>query len=76
VTGYLVDRGTAFLMAVELTDDGPRARTMVPYAASEDRKGDDHAASARRFSGKHWREVAFTEGEIAERTTETLTVRG
>jgi acyl-homoserine-lactone acylase len=76
VTGYLVDRGTSFLLAVELTPDGPRARTLRPYADSEDRKGDDYAASARRFSDKQWRTVAFTDDEIADETTETLTVRG
>jgi acyl-homoserine-lactone acylase len=76
VTGYLVDRGTSFLMAVELTDDGPRARTLVPVANSEDRKGDDYAASARRFSDQEWRDVAFTEDDVADGTTETLTVRG
>jgi acyl-homoserine-lactone acylase len=76
VTGYLVDGGTSFLMAVELTGDGPRARTLMPYSDSEDRMGDDYAAATRRFSDKEWRDVAFTEDEIADQATETLTVRG
>jgi acyl-homoserine-lactone acylase len=76
VTGYPVNNGTSFMLVVELTDDGPRAKVFLTYGNSEDRTSDDYTEATERFSAKDWRDVAFTEDDVAEATIETTVVRG
>lgn len=74
--GYLVNNGTSFLMTVELTDAGPRAKAHLTYGNSEDRSNADYVEATRRFSTKEWRDVAFTDDQVEAATTDTQTVRG
>src|ERR687897_3620779 len=75
-TGYLIDNGTSFLMALELTDDGPHARVFLTYSNTEVRSSDLYTDATERFSAKEWRDVAFTEEEIEDDVIATETVRG
>ena len=75
-TGYPINNGTSFLMALAFTDDGPKARTFLTYGDTEDRTDPDHVDATRRFSAKDWRDVAFTDDEVEAAATETVTVRG
>src|SRR5918993_1197298 len=75
-TGYLIDDGTSFLMALELSDDGPRARVFLTYGNTDDRSSDLYTEATERFSAKEWRDVAFTEEQIEDELTTTETVRG
>ena len=75
--GYPVDRGTSWVMAVDFTDDSPRAWVMLTYGETGDRESDLFDVQTRRFSDKDWREAAFTEEAIAADPALTeLTVRG
>jgi acyl-homoserine-lactone acylase len=75
-TGYPVNNGTSFLMALAFTDDGPQARVFLTYGETEDRSSDLYTEATEAFSAKEWREVAFTDEEIEADLVETLTVRG
>ena len=75
-TGYPVNNGTSFLMALAFTDDGPQAKVFLTYSNTEDRSADDYTEATRRFSEKDWRPVAFTEEDVAADTRSTITVRG
>ena len=75
-TGYPINNGTSFLMALEFTDDGPEARTFLTYGNPEDRSSPDHLGSTELFSSKTWRNVPFTADEVEEVTTDVVTVRG
>jgi acyl-homoserine-lactone acylase len=75
-TGYLVNNGTSFLMAVAFGEDGPEARTFLTYGNTEDRSDPGYVEATRRFSEKEWREVPFTEEEVEEAAVEVVTVRG
>lgn len=75
-TGYPVNFGTSFLMALEFTEDGPEARTFLAYGDSEDRSDPDYGAATRRFSDKKWRDVPLTDEEVEDATVEVVTVRG
>src|ERR671911_608572 len=75
-TGYLVDNGTSFLMALELGDDGPHAKVFLTYSNTEDRSSDLYTEATERFSAKEWRDVAFTDEEIEDDVIATETVRG
>ena len=74
-SGYLINNGTSFLMALAFTDDGPQAKVFLAYSDTEDRSSEEYVAATKRFSEKDWRTVDFTEEAIADDTTSTLTVR-
>ena len=75
-TGYLVDNGTSFLLALAFGDDGPHARAHLTYGDTEDRSSDLYTEATQRFSDKDWRDVAFTADEVEADTVSTITVRG
>lgn len=74
--GYGIDFGTSFLMALELTPDGVRARTLLTYGNTEDRSSETFVDATQQFSDKRWRTVAFGEDEVDDATTSAITVRG
>jgi acyl-homoserine-lactone acylase len=75
-TGYFVDNGTSFLLALAFGDDGPQAEAFLVYGDTEDRSSDLYTEATRRFSDKDWRSIAFTEDDVAADTVSTVTVRG
>lgn len=60
-----VDTGSSFLMAVELTAQGPRARTILTYSLSANPASPHHADQTVLFSRGQWVTGRFTEAEIA-----------
>ena len=75
-TGYPVNFGTSFLLALAYTDDGPTAKAFLTYSNTENPKNPDYATATERFSAKKWRKVAFTEKQVEADTTSTVNVRG
>ena len=75
-SGYFVDDGTSFLMALGFGDDGPQAEAFLVYGDTEDRSSDLYTEATERFSDKDWRTIAFTEDDVAADTVSTVTVRG
>jgi acyl-homoserine-lactone acylase len=75
-TGYPINNGTSFLMALAFTDNGPQARVFLTYGETEDRSSDIYTEATEAFSAKEWREVAFTDAEIQADVVDTVTVRG
>jgi acyl-homoserine-lactone acylase len=74
--GYRINNGTSFLMALEYTDDGPRAKSFLTYGNTADRDDPAYTEATQRFSDKAWRDILFREQDVAEATTDTLQVRG
>jgi len=74
-TGYLINNGTSFLMALAFTPDGPQAQVFLNYSNTEDRASEDYVAATQRFSEKNWRTVAFTEDAVAKDTRSAITVK-
>jgi acyl-homoserine-lactone acylase len=68
-----VSHGTTFVMAVELTRAGPRARTILTYGQSVDATSPHHTDQTRMYAAKQWVTGRYTEAEIAG--DPTLTVR-
>jgi acyl-homoserine-lactone acylase len=65
--------GSSFIMAVELTATGPRARTILVYGLSANVSSPFHADQARLYAAKQWVTERFTDSEIAQ--DPQLTVR-
>ncbi|HKY15437.1 MAG TPA: penicillin acylase family protein, partial [Microthrixaceae bacterium] len=62
--GYWVNNGSSFIMAMEFTDDGPRARTMLTYGQVQDRTSPLFTSQMQRFADKDWKDAAFTAEDI------------
>lgn len=62
--GYQVDYGTSFLMAVELTDDGPKGVGVLAYGQSGDPSSPHHADGSVAFGAKALRPLLFVDADI------------
>jgi len=74
--GYRINSGTSFLMALEFTPDGPRARTFLTYANTADRSDPAYTEATERFSAKQWKDVAFTPDQVEDATIASRQVNG
>jgi len=63
--GYLVNRGSSFVMALEYTDSGPRAMAILTYSESGDPTSPHYYDQTELYSMKKWRKVLFSEKDIA-----------
>lgn len=76
-TGYLVNNGSSFVLAVAWGDDGPEARVHLTYGNTAERSSPAFATATRRFSAKDWRVVLFELDDVtASPGVATSTVRG
>ncbi len=63
--GYLVNYGNSIVMAVEFTPDGPDAFGILTYSQSSDPDSPHFADQTQLYSTDGWRQIAFTEEELA-----------
>ena len=63
--GYLINRGSSFVMALEYTESGPRALAILTYSQSGDPTSPHYYDQTELFAMKRWRRVLFTEKDIA-----------
>ncbi|MGI8757597.1 MAG: penicillin acylase family protein [Acidimicrobiales bacterium] len=64
VGGYRCTYGTSFLMAVELTDDGPVGLGLVAYGQSGDPRSSHHRDGTDAYAAKQVRPLLFHDAEI------------
>ncbi len=62
--GYRVTYGTSFLMAVELTDDGPDGIGFLAYGQSGDARSPHHVDGTEAYAAKAARPLRFTDAAI------------
>ena len=74
--GYPVVHGSSFLMALEYTDQGPRAKAFLTYSQSGDPQSEHFTDQTELFSRKQWRPILFEEEAIAADTEREYTVAG
>jgi acyl-homoserine-lactone acylase len=59
-----VDFGSSFIMAVELTPNGPKADTLLTYSESANPASPHHTDQTRLFAAKQWVPDRFTDAAI------------
>lgn len=62
--GYPITGGTSFIMVLEFTDRGPRARALLVSGQTGDPEAPRFWEQTELFAAKRWRDVRFTEQEI------------
>ena len=75
-TGYVVNTGSSFIMAMEFTDQGPKGRAVLTYGESSDPASPNFADQTQLFSNKEWRPILFSEAEVAAAPAEQMTISG
>ena len=75
-SGYAITYGASFMMALDFTNTGPKAKAFLTYSNTEDRNSKDYLDATEKFSAKAWRDIAFTEADVAKATTSTKRVKG
>jgi acyl-homoserine-lactone acylase len=63
--GYPVAHGSSFMMVMEFTDQGPRAKAFLTYSQSGDPRSPLFSDQTELFARKAWRNVLFDEKAIA-----------
>jgi acyl-homoserine-lactone acylase len=75
--GYVVNYGSSFVMALELSPDGPRGQAFLTYGESDDPASPHYADQTVLFSKQQWRPLVFSEADIAaDPQLRTLEVAG
>ncbi|HWQ34803.1 MAG TPA: penicillin acylase family protein [Blastocatellia bacterium] len=73
--GYLINRGSSFVMALEYTAQGPRAQAFLTCSQLGDPTSPLFYDQTQLFSAKKWRRILFTEAEIkADPNLQTIRV--
>ncbi len=72
---YRINYGSSFVMALEYTEDGPKAEMFLSYSQSHDPESENFSDQTELYSGLEWRPMLFAEGEVAEAVVETLELR-
>ncbi|MCB1014960.1 MAG: penicillin acylase family protein, partial [Acidimicrobiales bacterium] len=62
--GYQCDYGVSFVMAVELTDDGPEAVGLLAYGQTGDPRRPDHHGGAEAYAAKALRPLRFRDADV------------
>ncbi len=62
--GYLVNYGTSFLLAVELTPKGPNCQAILSFSQSDDPDSGFFSDQTQLYSNKSWRPCHFTQSAI------------
>ncbi|MCG3172565.1 MAG: Acyl-homoserine lactone acylase PvdQ [Myxococcota bacterium] len=63
--GYVVGHGSSFVMALEYTDQGPRAKAILTYSQSGDSRSPHFADQTGLFSSRKFRDILFSEAAIS-----------
>jgi len=63
--GYPINFGTSFIMTVDYTQGTPRAWALLTYSNTGNRSSPLFDEQLKRFSEKNWRDVLFTDEQIA-----------
>ncbi|HVS15875.1 MAG TPA: penicillin acylase family protein [Thermoanaerobaculia bacterium] len=74
--GYPAVHGSSFLMALEYTDDGPRAEAFLTFSQSGDPSSEHFTDQTELFARKEWRPILFEQEAIAADTRREYTVTG
>ncbi|QSQ16307.1 penicillin acylase family protein [Myxococcus landrumensis] len=75
-TGYVINNGSSFIMAMEFTEKSVSGRAVLTYSQSSDKASPYFADQTELFSNKQWRPIVFTEEAITAAKVDEVTISG
>jgi acyl-homoserine-lactone acylase len=71
---YRINYGSSFVLALEMTPEGPQAEAVLSFSQSHDPESTHFTDQTHLFSEKSWRPVLFNEADIKADLKQTLTI--
>lgn len=75
-TGYVINNGSSFIMAMEFTENSVNGRAVLTYSQSSDKASPYFADQTELFSNKQWRPIVFTEEAIVANKVDEVKISG
>jgi acyl-homoserine-lactone acylase len=75
-SGYNIAHGSSFIMAMSFTDQGPKAQAILSYSESGAPQSAHFTDQTEQYANKAWRDVKFTQDEIAISAISRRSLRG
>ncbi|WP_367166344.1 penicillin acylase family protein [Marinobacter sp.] len=72
---YRINYGSSFVMALEYTENGPKAEMFLSYSQGHDPQSENFKDQTELYSNLQWRPMLFNEGDIADAVIETITLQ-
>ncbi|PSF08953.1 penicillin acylase family protein [Marinobacter halophilus] len=72
---YRINYGSSFVMALEYTDNGPKAEMFLSYSQGHDPQSENFKDQTELYSNLQWRPMLFDEGDIADAVVEAITLQ-
>lgn len=69
---YRVNYGSSFVMALQYTDEGPKADMFLSYSQDHDPEAEHFEDQTQLYSDLEWRPMLFNEKDIATAVVETI----
>jgi len=73
--GYEVFHGASWVMALEFTENGPRADAFLAYSQSHDPESEFYADQTRLYSNGEWRAVRFSKEDIKANLVKSISLQ-
>lgn len=72
---YRINYGSSFVMALQYTDEGPKADMFLSYSQDHDPEAEHFKDQTQLYSDLQWRPILFNEEDIAAAVVETVDLR-
>lgn len=72
---YRVNYGSSFVIALQYTDEGPKADMFLSYSQDHDPEAEHFKDQTQLYSDLEWRPILFNEEDIAEVVVDTIDLR-
>lgn len=72
---YRVNYGSSFVMALQYTDEGPKADMFLSYSQDHDPKAEHFKDQTQLYSELEWRPMLFNEEDIAAAVVNTIDLK-
>jgi acyl-homoserine-lactone acylase len=72
---YRINYGSSFVMALQYTDEGPKADMFLSYSQDHDPEAEHFKDQTELYSDLEWRPILFKEEDIAAAVVETVDLR-
>ncbi len=72
---YRINYGSSFVMALQYTDEGPKADMFLSYSQNHDPEGENFKDQTQLYSDLEWRPILFKDEDIAAAVVESVELR-
>lgn len=72
---YRINYGSSFVMALEYTENGPKAEMFLAYSQDHDPEGENFKDQTELYSDLQWRPMLFDQADIESAVIKTISLR-